>query len=130
MYLIQYGKSTDWDELMQGCGIAMPDLSNLSHFPEDNLQISIYLSWDKDIIALAGLHSSSYIEYPDYDIYFFLFLKENICCGYSLQVPHQVLLISTHNICFLQEIRKNNNFLASIFWLDKWILTIYLSMDK
>ena len=28
----------------------------------------------------------------------FLFLEENICCGYSLEAPH--------NICFRQEIRK------------------------
>ena len=31
----------------------MPDLSNLSHVPEVKLEISIYLSWDKDFIALA-----------------------------------------------------------------------------
>ena len=42
------------------------------------------------------------------------------------------LLMSTHNICFLREIRKHINFRASKFWLDKWILTIYmyLSVDK
>ena len=30
---------------------------------------------------------------------FLLFLRENICCGYSSEVP-QWLLMSTHNICF------------------------------
>ena len=66
----------------------MPDLSSLSHFPEDKQDISIYLSWDKEFVALPGLHGSSNEEYPDYDIYFFLFLEENIYCGYSLEVPH------------------------------------------
>ena len=33
---------------------------------------------------------------------FFLFLDKNICYGYSLEV----LLMSTHNICFRREIRK------------------------
>ena len=31
---------------------------------------------------------------------FFLFLNENICCGYSSEVS-KTLLMSTHNICFL-----------------------------
>ena len=32
---------------------------------------------------------SSSKEYPDYEIHiFFLFLEENICCGYSLEAPH------------------------------------------
>ena len=65
---------------------------------------------------------------------FFLFLHKNICCGYSLEVPHQgasneypqhmfygeltyvvdthkkhltkALLMSTHNICFYGELEK------------------------
>ena len=56
---------------------------------------------------------------------FFLFLHKNECCGYSLEAPHlkhlstktylvgthykhlsKVLLMSTHSICFLGEIRK------------------------
>ena len=35
--------------------------------------------------------------------------NKNICCGYSLEVPHcltEALLMSTHNICFYAEIRK------------------------
>ena len=56
-------------------------MSNLSRFPE--YEISIYLSWDKDFIVLAKktIQIMRYI--------FFLFLKENICCGYSLEAPHQ-----------------------------------------
>ena len=48
---------------------------------------------------------------------FFLFLSENICCGYSSEV-FKTLLMSTHNICFLWEIRKKVNFQASKSWLD------------
>ena len=48
-------------------------------------------------------------------------LDENICCGYSLEVPQQgasneypqhmfssaeALLMSTHNLCFHREVRK------------------------
>ena len=40
----------------------------------------------------------------------------------------EVLLMSTHNICFL---KKNNvNFQSGKYQLDKWILTIYLSAYK
>ena len=39
------------------------------------------------------------------EIVFFQFsIKKNICCGYSLG---EVLLMSTHNICFYDEIRKS-----------------------
>ena len=36
-------------------------------------------------------------------VIFFLFLNKNICCGYSLETPQgvkEVLLMSTHNVCF------------------------------
>ena len=42
-------------------------MSTLSHFPEDKYEISIYLFWDKDFIALANSE-----EYPDYEMYIFL----------------------------------------------------------
>ena len=45
---------------------------------------------------------------------FFLFLHENICCGYSLKRLGEALLMSTHNICFRAEIRK-----VSIFFVEK-----------
>ena len=65
-------------------------MPGLSHFPEDKKEISIYLSWDKDFIAPAkkSIQIMRYI--------FFYFLKENICCEYSLEAP----LMSTHNISF------------------------------
>ena len=40
------------------------------------------------------------------DNIFFLFLHENICCGYSLETPHSGALDEYHNICFCGEIRK------------------------
>ena len=39
-------------------------------------------------------------------IIFFLFLNENICCGYSLEVPRGDASNEYHNICFHREIRK------------------------
>ena len=49
----------------------------------------------------------------------FLFLEENICCGYSLEAPKRVrsygLLTSTHNICFRREIRKYISYNLSRF---------------
>ena len=32
-------------------------------------------------------------------------LHKNIYCGYSLEVPHEVFLMSTHNVCFYGEMR-------------------------
>ena len=39
---------------------------------------------------------------------FFLFLLQNIDCGYSLEPPRlaEALLTSTHNLCFGAKIRK------------------------
>ena len=36
----------------------------------------------------------------------FLFLLLNIDCGYSLEVPIEVVLICTHNLCFEQKEEK------------------------
>ena len=33
-------------------------------------------------------------------IIIFLFLRGNLCCGYSLELPHWAILMSTHNIGF------------------------------
>ena len=42
--------------------------------------------------------------------YFFLFLLQNIDCGYSLEPPHgggvEAFLTNTHNLCFGAKIRK------------------------
>ena len=49
--------------------------------------------------------------------YFFLYLNGNICCGYSLEAPrlNEALLMSTHNICFRSDIRKNIHRNKTIF---------------
>ena len=33
----------------------------------------------------------------------YLISPQNICYGYSLEVPHEELLMSTHNICFVMK---------------------------
>ena len=40
----------------------------------------------------------------------FLFLHENICCGYSLEAPRQGTSNEYHNICFHGEIKKISAF--------------------
>ena len=45
-------------------------------------------------------------QYKSIVLFFFLFLHENICCGYSLEVLSEALLMSTHNIYLHEEIRK------------------------
>ena len=44
---------------------------------------------------------------------FFLFLLQNIDCGYSLEA--EAVLTSTHNLCFGAKIRKISNFQLKIF---------------
>ena len=43
-------------------------------------------------------------------IIFLWFLHENICCGYSLEVPRRGASNEYHNICFCGEIRKISAF--------------------
>ena len=59
--------------------------------------------WKKETLNITNLFGKSR--------YIFLFSpqKKKICCGYSLEAPqwgNEVLLMSTHNICFHGEIRK------------------------
>ena len=50
---------------------------------------------------------------------FFLFLKENIYCGYSLEVPYQGTSNEyPQNMFSLRNKKKNAHFWASKFWLD------------
>ena len=57
--------------------------------------------------------------------YFSYFSKKTYVVDTHKKHLTEALLMSTHNICFLREIRK-----MSIFGLDKWTLTIFLSVDK
>ena len=53
------------------------------------------------------VHSTSYgVFFNPKVLTFFLFLHENICCGYSLEAPHRGISNEYHNICFRGEIRK------------------------
>ena len=101
----------------QGCGNTIPDLSNLSHFPEGKSEISIYLSWDKDFIVLAK-NSCQIIRYN-----FFLFFKENICCGFSLEEPHWGASNEYLQHIFSSRNKKTVNFGVSNSRLHMCILT-------
>ena len=50
----------------------------------------------------------------------FLLLEENICCGYSLEVLQCGAANKFLQYMFLLKNKKNVNFRASKFWLDKW----------
>ena len=69
-----------------------------------------------------GIYSSRYFFSIIDCWYFFLFLHENICWGYTLELecPIQVLLMSTHNICFCGELRKLFDDTAS--YLKLWAI--------
>ena len=55
--------------------------------------------------------SNSYLQIRgDIHIIFFLFLLENICCGYSLEAARRAASNEYHNICFHEEIRKISAF--------------------
>ena len=92
------------------------------------------------LVLVQGLYSSSLEEYPDYEIdSFFLFLEENTCCGYSLEVPHWGASNKYHwgppteypqHIFSLRNIKNNFKASKSKSWLDRWVVIIYLSMDK
>ena len=60
---------------------------------------------------------------------FFLTFKVNKWCEYLFKTPQQALQMSTHNMFSLRN-KNNVNFQASKSCLDKWILAIYLSLDK
>ena len=91
----------------------MPDLSKFSHVPEDKKKNSIYLSWDKDFIALAKktIQIMRYI--------FFFFLQDNMCSGYSLEEHHRGA--SNEYLQYMFSLRNKNdvNSRATKSWLDK-----------
>ena len=76
-----------------------------------------------------GLHSSSLEKSPGYDIYCFLFHKENML-WYALEAPHWGTSNEYPQNMFSLRIKKNINLQASKYFLEKWMLTIYLSVDK
>ena len=75
-------------------------------------------------------------------MFFFLFLHENICCGYSFEAPRRGASNEYHNICsasasneyhniyFREEIRKISVlFDWIILYLELWILLITLIVE-
>ena len=75
-------------------------MPNLPHFPEVQSEISVYLSWDKEFIALA----KKSIQIMIYTFFLSYFLMRTYY-GYSLEAPHniclnKVLQMSTHNMPF------------------------------
>ena len=36
----------------------------------------------------------------------FLIFAQNIDCGYTVELPNEAVLMSTHNLCFRAKIRK------------------------
>ena len=55
---------------------------------------------------------------------FFLFLLQNIDCGYSLEPP---LLTCTHNLCFEQKLEKCQKFSAEIFQFLKLKKSLFIA---
>ena len=55
-------------------------------------------------------------------IFFFFLFQENLCCGYSLEVPHWGTSNEYHNICFHKKYKEN----ISIFCLRK---VLYLELS-
>ena len=63
-------------------------------------------------IRLLYIAPDKVLFFQPKNINIFLFLHENICCG----TYDKALLLSTHNICFHTEIRKNIFLLLPLFW--------------
>ena len=55
----------------------------------------------------------------------FLFLLKNIDCGYLLELPR--LLMSAHNLCFVQKCEKYQRFLSENFKFLEVKFSIYLN---
>ena len=50
-----------------------------------------------------------------YNIFFFLFLHENVCCWYSLKAPPRGASNEYHNTCFHREVKKYQYFSIDFF---------------
>ena len=59
------------------------------------------------------------------NVIFFVFLNENICCGAHLNRLIEMLPMSTHNVCFHQEIRILDIWMAPLF---RDVLSSYIIM--
>ena len=61
------------------------------------------------------------LDKSGYQLIFVLFLHKNVCCGYSLEVPPEALLMRTNNIYFHGKIRK----ISILFGLKKASIKSY-----
>ena len=86
----------------------MPDLSDLSNFPDDKQEISVLLVLGQGILIALAKQSSQIMRYI-----FSYFSKKT--CGYSLEAPHRGTSneYPQHNYFFLQEIRKKCRFFVA-----------------
>ena len=68
------------------------------------------MSRDTAFPARSSMNSLIGLDKSGYQVNSFLFLNENICCGYSLEVPHFL----DKNICCGTHNKKKN---IDTFWL-------------
>ena len=110
---------------LQGCEKNIPILFSLSPFPKVKSEILLYLSWPKDFIALAK--KSIQI------MRFFLFCKENVRCGCTLEAP-QFFLISQRKRTLWVLNRSASLFLISQRKRTLWVLirsaSVFLSLKE
>ena len=66
--------------------------------------------------------------YKCINLLFFLFLLQNIECGYSIKPPPKAVLTRTHNLCFEQKYEKYQNFYLnfSVFW---WYFLFFVHLN-
>ena len=68
-----------------------------------------FFVFSTECIGIAPDRGQSHI------LFFFYFSTKNIHCGYTLEAPQRGLLMSNHNICFNEEIRKiHHNLLITL----------------
>ena len=60
----------------------------------------------RKILSVYSHSSRQCLSFNRTVLIFFLFLHENICCGYSLEAPWQGASNEYHNICFCGGVRK------------------------
>ena len=86
---------------------------------------ALTLSWGNYFSICHSLQSARYEGIKMLGL-FFLFLYENICYGYSLEVPREALWMKTHSICFLWAIRKYRYIMdekSILSWAMDWKYT-------
>ena len=109
----------------------MPFCPTWSHFIQDKLKISLYLSLDKCKIC---------IKFINFVFHILINYYEFTCCIENSVDPDQLIWIYTVymrvDICmvFILVFESVNKLICTVgrvkFSLDKYIMSIYLSLDK